>query len=295
MGRLQFYWDYLGSFRKSLVAWFVFMSNISWLPERARNWLYHFIPAWRWQTWLLIGALLLVAFVLEEAHYRNLIEKSGKKSSAKPAQSFLVPIVSIVTIAILWTLSVALQHHRMTAATVPQNQRVASNTNHAPTQLGPNIAHITLDAPNGGWLITWGELTPNTLHAVIRLDTILPYRHYFNLLMVYRVSDTAVDGYKDTNIIKSALFSIPNQPELTIDVIPNKKEKMVYERWMGKRAAFYNVPMQANLIVLPSDIKAGQISNLADAVNLGGRVVATGSFDLILINEKLGFKQRLRP
>jgi len=116
MRRIQFYWAYLGSVRKCLVAGCFVMSNMAWLPVRWRAFLFFLIPNWSWQTWLFIGTILLCAFILEEAHYRHLVLEAEKESSKQPEQTFLVPILASVLIAVFWVGSVALQTHRLSKA-----------------------------------------------------------------------------------------------------------------------------------------------------------------------------------
>jgi len=80
------------------------MSPVSdFIPDSWKQWIF---PGWAWQTWLVMSLLCLVAFVIDEAHHRELTHKAVQASKAPPDKTNNIAYAAILIVIVACASSV---------------------------------------------------------------------------------------------------------------------------------------------------------------------------------------------
>jgi hypothetical protein len=151
---------------------------------------------------------------------------------------------------------------------------------------------IRFISPDGGWLSEWGqEIPPLGVRSIVNVSTLIPYHKPIHLMLIYRTNDMSVDEQDDTNIVKSNIISVADDPRLVIDVqLTQDFLRHAAHQQPGQAI----LPMKVALVFLPSRVKQEEICRISDAKKLGGGALVINGFPLpIKVDATKSSPQRL--
>lgn len=133
-GRLSFYWKHLGPLRVAIVSIAAFIGIVkNLLPPPLGHVVVNVIPAWSSYVWIMVAILALVVFLLEEAHYGELVRAAQSDGKPQPKRPNVLPIfaisallpAAIISDLVFWRTKIRNQHAVANVATQKQSMTAA--------------------------------------------------------------------------------------------------------------------------------------------------------------------------
>lgn len=157
----------------------------------------------------------------------------------------------------------------------------------------PQPTSVTITMPPAGWLAEWGTVTASdpsgpTVRCVAVVTPLIPYRDKFHLMLIYRRDNKTIDEDEDTEIGKSALFSVGTDNQLAMDT--RLANELIFSP-TDTRTGTVIVPMRVVLILLPSNTPQSAISKISDVRRRRGDILTRNGFPMTL-NRKAILEQR---
>lgn len=144
------------------------------------------------------------------------------------------------------------------------------------------IAAYTLDISDRlGWinLSTKGEIVPlwgasnGTFQMAVQSQQFAEYKDTFKMMEILQIPYSDMDRMTDTNIEKSALFTITEQP--TTVALRSTPHLRIRVPSNSKTGDIVTVLVSYNLVLIPDSLSAEQIRSLSDVEKLGGKIITT--------------------
>ena len=123
----------------------------------------------------------------------------------------------------------------------------------------------------------WGH-RGDAMFIVVNSRLLLDYKDHFKMMLIMAVPYPDVHRATDTAIDKSALFTITDSENLDVAVrLPTPPHLRLVRPPNSKSGDVFDLLVNFNLVIIPSDLLPEQIRSLSDVQRLGGKLITTYS------------------
>ena len=126
----------------------------------------------------------------------------------------------------------------------------------------------------------WGQ-RGGSMFIQVNSRLLLDYKDHFKMMLIMAVPYPDVDRATDTAIDKSALFTITDNANLDLAVrLPTPPHLRLVPPPNIKSGDVFDLLVNFNLVIIPSDLSPEQIRSLSDVQKFGGKLITTYSTNL---------------
>jgi hypothetical protein len=123
----------------------------------------------------------------------------------------------------------------------------------------------------------WGH-RGDALFIQVNSRLLLDYKDHFKMILIMEVPYANIDRMTDTNIEKSALFTITDAETLDLAVrLPTPPHLRVAPPLNSNIGDAFDLLVNFTLVLIPTDLSPEQIRSLFDVQRLGGKIITTYS------------------